>query len=246
MSITAIIPARMDSTRFPGKILANATGMPLIQHVYEQTKKATLIDRIIVATDDRRIEQAVREFGGEAIMTRSDHPNGTSRIAEVVEGLDSEIIVNVQGDEPQMDPGLIDVTVQALLDHPDVPMATLASPFASHENPQDPNLVKAWVDVHGLAKLFSRSHTPDHLPPDVVSEALKHIGLYIYRATFLPIYLNLEPTPLEQAERLEQMRVLEHGFSIVVAKGDVTSRGVDTPEDYEAFVAWYRKHGTEA
>jgi 3-deoxy-manno-octulosonate cytidylyltransferase (CMP-KDO synthetase) len=238
-AVTAVIPARFDSVRFPGKMLADRTGKPLIQHVCERAGQSKLIGRIIVATDDERIASAVRIFGCEAVMTRRDHLNGTSRIAEAAKGLDSPIIVNVQGDEPDIDPLLIDRAVQALIDHADCPVATLASPFARDENPSDPNIVKVVISRAGHAMYFSRSLIPHDRDGGAFSAAaapLKHVGLYVYRREFLAAYASLPPTPLEQVEKLEQLRVLEHGHRIAVAIGEAHSHGIDTPEQYEAFV----------
>lgn len=238
-TITAIIPARYDSTRFPGKALADRTGRPLIQHVYEQAARCSLIDRVVVATDDARIFQAVEGFGGQAIMTRADHPNGTSRIAEAAESIDADIIVNLQGDEPQLEPSLIDLTVRALLDHPEAPMATLASSFAADEDPADPNIVKIVIDSNGMAKCFTRSLAKASEVQGGTGP-FKHIGLYVYRHEFLRIYMTLESTAEETAERLEQLRVLGHGYDIVVARGEVHHHGIDTPEQYDEFVAAYQ------
>ena len=240
-SIIAVIPARMNSSRFPGKVLANRTGKPLIQHVYERARKSALIARVIVAADDDRIVRAVTAFGGEAVMTRPDHPNGTCRIAEAVTQFDASIIVNVQGDEPDIEPGLIDRTVHALIDHPDCQMSTLASRFAPEEDPSNPNIVKVVVDQSNRAMYFSRNQIPcvrdTH---DAVASGLgaplKHVGLYVYRRDFLDVYTSLALTPLEQAEKLEQLRVLEHGYRIAVAIGEAHFHGIDTPEQYEAFV----------
>ncbi len=248
MQAIAIIPARYGSTRFPGKPLADKTGKPLIQHVVEQVRKAETISRTIVATDDQRIYDAVIGFGGEAVMTREDHPNGTSRLAEAVEQLDasplklhpSSLIVNVQGDEPEIEPGVIDQLVQGLADDPDAPMATLASPFADDEDPSNPNIVKLIVDQHGHAMYFSRSLIPyyrDTQASGLKSQAyLKHPGLYAYRRDFLLKYVTLPPTPLEEAEKLEQLRALEHGYKILIIQTRVRHHGIDTPEQYDAFV----------
>ena len=243
----AIIPARFDSTRFPGKALADRTGKPLIQHVYERVKQAACVGEVIVATDDSRIMEAVRRFGGEAVMTRADHENGTSRIAEVAADLDDEIIVNIQGDEPEIEPALIDLAVRTLVEHPDCPVSTLASPFAADEDPADPNIVKVVLDQRGRALYFSRALIPcfrgAHAKPQAADDAdrviggpLKHLGMYIYRREFLAEYVALEPTPLERIERLEQLRVLEHGYSMAVAVGEAHYHGIDTPEQYEEFV----------
>jgi 3-deoxy-manno-octulosonate cytidylyltransferase (CMP-KDO synthetase) len=235
--VTAVIPARYDSHRFPGKVLADRTGKPLIQHVYERVRQADCIDHIIIATDDARIVSAVEAFGGTAQFTRPEHANGTSRIAEVAQSLSDEIIVNIQGDEPEIEPTLIDLAVQTLRDHPDCPMGTVASPFADDEDPANPNIVKVAMDVHGRALFFTRSLVPhqrdEHGPSPMW---LKHVGMYVYRRPFLAQYVALPSTPLEQAEQLEQLRVLEHGFHIAVALGRTSAHGIDTPEQYEAFV----------
>lgn len=245
MQATAIIPARFGSTRFPGKPLADKTGKPLIQHVVEQVRKAQHISRIVVATDDERIHRAVLAFDGESVMTREDHPNGTSRLAEAVEQLGelpSEIIVNVQGDEPEIEPHVIDQLVLGLAEDPDAPMATLASPFADDEDPQNPNIVKLIVDQNGHALYFSRSLIPYHRDAEIMAtrvEArafLKHPGLYAYRRDFLMKYVTLPPTPLEEAEKLEQLRALEHGYKIAIIQTHVRHHGIDTPEQYDAFV----------
>jgi 3-deoxy-manno-octulosonate cytidylyltransferase (CMP-KDO synthetase) len=235
VAATAIIPARYDSVRFPGKILADRTGKPLIQHVFERAARAKRVDRVIVATDDARIQRAVEAFGGEAIMTRRDHPNGTSRIAEVAQNLDAPIIVNVQGDEPEIEPELIDRTIQSLMDHTDCLMATLASPFIIGEDPANPNIVKVVVDQAGCAMYFSRALIP-HARDIQTGAPLKHVGLYVYRRDFLLKYVALPPTPLEQIEKLEQLRVIEHGFKIAVALGEARFHGIDTPEQYDRFV----------
>jgi 3-deoxy-manno-octulosonate cytidylyltransferase (CMP-KDO synthetase) len=204
--------------------------------VYEQARQAALVQRVIVAADDERIIDAVRKFGGEAVLTRRDHANGTSRIAEVAATLDEPIIVNVQGDEPDIDPALIDLTIRSLLENPDCPMGTLASPFAPGEDAANPNIVKVVVDQHGRAMYFSRSVIPFDRDRGETSHALKHVGLYVYRREFLDTYVALPPTPLEQLEKLEQLRVLEHGHTIAVAIGEAHFHGIDTPEQYEAFV----------
>lgn len=248
MRAIAVIPARFDSSRFRGKVLADRTGKPLIQHVYERARRASRVARLIVAADDDRIISAVRAFGGEAVMTRRDHPNGTSRIAEVAASLDAEIIVNVQGDEPEIEPALIDLAIGSLVDHPDCSVGTLASPFAKGEDPSNPNIVKVVVDGSGRALYFSRALIPHDrdaagLPPPL---PLKHVGLYVYRRAFLSQYVRLAPTPLEQAEKLEQLRMLEHGFKIAVAIGESHAHGIDTPEQYEAFVTRHRQTGAQA
>jgi 3-deoxy-manno-octulosonate cytidylyltransferase (CMP-KDO synthetase) len=238
MPTVAVIPARFASTRLPGKPLLDRTGQPLIVHVIRRAMQAATIDRVIVATDDARIAQAVQAAGCEAAMTRADHPNGTSRIAEVAAGLpeDVDFIVNVQGDEPEIDPALIDAVV-GRLQRGTEPMATLAGPLTPNEDPTNPNIVKVVVDQRGCAMYFSRSLIPHDrdsaAPPHAI---LKHAGLYVYRRRFLPTYIALPPTPAEELEKLEQLRALEHGHAIAVVVEPFTHVGIDTPEQYEAFV----------
>lgn len=240
----AIIPARFGSTRFPGKPLADDTGKPLIQHVVEAAARAERVDRVLVATDDQRICDAVGAWGGVSVMTATTHPNGASRLAEAADiiGLeDDDTIVNVQGDEPEIDPVLIDAAVDTLLAS-DAHVATIASPFAAGEDPADPNIVKVVVGVRGEALYFSRAVIPHHreMHESAAASPLKHVGLYVYRRPFLRKYIALDPTPLEQTERLEQLRILEHGVAITVAVRTALHTGVDTPEQYAAFVSRHR------
>lgn len=241
VSAVVVIPARYASVRFPGKPLVRETGKPLIQHVYERARQASLIGEVIVATDDRRIVDAVSSFGGRAVLTRDDHPSGTDRVAEVAEGLDAEIVVNVQGDEPEMDPAHVDELVRLLQNDTAVSMATLACPFPAGADPRDPNAVKVVCDARGRALFFSRSLIP--YPRDDSGQAarpadwLLHLGIYAYRRECLIALAGLPPTPLEQQEKLEQLRALEHGYAIAVGVVDRAVVGIDTPEDYRAFVA---------
>lgn len=232
----AVIPARMASTRFPGKPLASETGKPMIQHVHEQAARATLVDRVVIATDDEAIRNAVLGFGGEAIMTSSDHPNGTSRIAEAIQGIPCSIVVNVQGDEPMIDPQTIDLAIGALQEAQDAPMATVACPFADDEDPADPNLVKTVRSPDGRAVTFSRQAI-EQAGLEGHSKEHRHVGLYAYERDFLPIFAALPPTPGEQRERLEQLRALEHGHSIALSFCPWAHHGIDTPEQYASFVA---------
>lgn len=240
-SATVIIPARFGSTRFPGKPLAQDTGKPLIQHVYEQAQRATRVERVVVATDDQRILDAVHTFGGDAVMTREDHPNGTARLEEAASilGLQADaVVVNVQGDEPEIDPADIDAAIEAL---GDAEVATLAAPMdLATDDPHDPNVVKAVVGPSGRALYFSRACIPSLSRADGPVEVLRHVGLYVYRVGFLAQYVALQPTRLEKVEQLEQLRVLEHGYEIAVAIVSNAQPGIDTPEQYEAFVARYR------
>lgn len=252
---TVIIPARMASERFPGKMLAADTGWPLVRHAWEQARKASRPHRIVIATDDQRIADAAARFGAECVMTSPDHPNGTSRIAEAARALGladhsagEGVIVNVQGDEPELEPELIDRAVAAL-ERAGASMATIASPMAADEDPADPNIVKVACaipqDGIALALYFSRAPIPwPRDPAPTPARPLKHIGLYTYTAEFLQTYISLPPAPLEQIEKLEQLRVLEHGFAVAVAICPARSRGIDTPEQYAAFVQrWRAVHG---
>ena len=205
----------------------------------EAAQGATSIDRAVVATDSQEVVDAVASAGGDAVLT-GEHPNGTSRLAEAARLLglgDEEIIVNVQGDEPEIDPGVIDAAVTTLRSS-GAEMATVASPFAEGEDTADPNIVKVVCRADGRALYFSRSRIPYERSP---APALKHVGLYVYRRRFLEVYASLAPTPLEQAERLEQLRVLEHGYDIAVAIRPTHHHGIDTPEQYEAFVTRWRQ-----
>jgi len=239
-AVVAILPARYSSTRLPGKPLLRETGKYLIQHVHEQVRKCARVDRVIVATDDERILEAVRSFGGEAVMTSPHHPSGTDRAAEVARSLDCEKILNVQGDEPEVDPGHLDMLID-LLDGAE--MATLAAPFERPEEALLPQRVKVVIDRHHNALYFSRSRIP-HPGPDGPPPLL-HLGLYGYTRDFLLHFVALDRTPLEQAERLEQLRALEHGYKIKVGLvGKASPGGIDTPEDYAAFVRRRREGGT--
>ena len=246
MATIAIIPARFGSTRLPGKPLLSDTGWPLIRHVVEAAQQARSLDRIVVATDDPRIMDAVAAFGGEAALTRSDHPTGTDRIAEVVARIpEADLIVNVQGDEPELSPDSIDTLVDLLRTDPEAPMATLATPIRDESTWRDPGCVKVVASGRGRALYFSRSPIPFHrdAAPDFAAEpppALLHLGLYGYRRDFLLGYAALPPSPLEQAEKLEQLRVLEAGLPIALGVVQERGIGIDTPEDYRRFVARWR------
>lgn len=242
MDIVAVIPARYASTRLPGKPLLSDTGKPLIQHVVEAARRARRLRRVIVATDDPRIARAVEAFGGEAVMTRDDHPSGTDRVAEVVSALpDVRIVVNLQGDEPEISPAALDLVVSLLEDDPDVPMATLATPIDDPAVYHDPSCVKVVRARSGRALYFSRSPVPCHRDgPPADGLALLHLGLYAYRRDFLLGLAALPPSPLERAEKLEQLRVLEAGFPIAVGLVDEPSVGIDTPDDYRRFVERHR------
>jgi 3-deoxy-manno-octulosonate cytidylyltransferase (CMP-KDO synthetase) len=241
---TAVIPARYASTRFPGKPLASETGKPLIQHVYEAVSRSRRLSRVLVATDDERIASAVRAFGGEVAMTRADHPSGTDRVAEAATGLRADLIVNVQGDEPEMEPEAIDALVELMAARPDTPMGTLACRFTRTADVLNPACVKVILDNVSNAIYFSRSLIPH--PRDNKGEVddpsrwLLHLGIYAFRPAFLQELTRTPPSELERIEQLEQLRVLQMGRKIVVAVVDRSSTGIDTPEQYAAFVERYR------
>jgi 3-deoxy-manno-octulosonate cytidylyltransferase (CMP-KDO synthetase) len=240
MGVTVVIPARYASTRFPGKPLADLCGKPMIQWVYERSVQCESVDRAIIATDDDRIARAVESFGGDVVMTRADHATGTDRLAEVAENLDDELIVNVQGDEPLIDPAMIQAAVAPMLADSSIPMGTLKTPLTSMDEYLNPNVVKVVTDQRGFALYFSRAAVP--YPRDFNDDlgqrwrelaTAKHIGLYVYQREFLLQYPHLRATPLETQESLEQLRALEHGYRIRVAETDLVGQGVDTPEDLE-------------
>ncbi len=234
-----LIPARFGSTRLPGKPLAEIGGKPMIQHVYERASRAQLVHEVIVATDDRRIIAAVEKFGGHAVITPADAPSGSDRIARVASQLrDAEIIVNVQGDEPFLPPAMIDEALRPLHADPHVRVGTLARRIEDVETLQDPAVVKVVLDRNSNALYFSRSPIPfgrDITPAELLTRipVYRHIGLYVYRREFLLHYTTLPQTPLEQTEKLEQLRILEHGYPIRVAVTTHHSIAVDTPADLE-------------
>lgn len=248
-SVVAIIPARFASSRLPGKPLLAETGKPLIQHVVEAAARSRRIDRVIVATDDSRILDAVQRFGGEAVLTRDDHPSGTDRVAEVASLLpDARIVVNLQGDEPEIEPEALDLVVDLLDRDPRSPMATLCTPILDRDTYLDPSCVKVVRSLDGRALYFSRRPIPCHRDgePDSPSPdsplAYLHLGLYAYRRDFLLKLSTLPPSPLEQLERLEQLRVLELGESIALDVIPAASPGIDTPEDYRRFLLrWHSR-----
>jgi len=238
--VVAVIPGRMESTRFPGKMLVSQSGLPLIVHCANNAARATLVDAVCIASDSPAIEAAAMEHGIDHRMTRTDHPNGTSRIAQIATDLDADIIVNVQGDEPELEPEAIDATVEALLADDTAAVATAASPITDPAELTNPNVVKVVLDSHGRALYFSRAaigHDRDASGcPHGPSEALRHVGLYVYRPEALLDYVALPEGALEQAERLEQLRLLEHGRVIAVAQVKTTQAGIDTPEQYASWI----------
>ena len=232
--VVAIIPARYESTRFPGKALAAIAGKPMIQHVYERTARASAIERVIVATDDARIHAAAEKFGAEVVLTKAAHVSGTDRVAEVAAAVDTAIVVNVQGDLPLVSPELLRAPLAAMDDEPGVPMATLKAPIRDAAELQSSHVVKVVTDAAGNALYFSRCPIPfcrDATPTPPV--AYRHIGVYVYRRDFLLRFAGWAPTPLEKAEKLEQLRALERGFRIKVAAVERAPIAVDTPGDLE-------------
>ncbi len=237
----AIIPARLASVRFPEKVLADCGGTPLIQRVREAALRCGVLSWVVVATDSEKVADVVRSFDGEVVMTRADHPNGASRLAEAADVLglaDDTVVVNVQGDEPGIEAAVIEAVIDAL-EESDAPTATVASPFAPEEDPASPHIVKAVRGADGNALYFSRALVPfdrDGNEGGGGVAPLKHVGLYAYRRSFLRTYVSLEPTALEETEKLEQLRVLEHGYAMRVAVCEARHRGIDTPEDLAAYV----------
>jgi 3-deoxy-manno-octulosonate cytidylyltransferase (CMP-KDO synthetase) len=251
MQTAIVIPARYASKRLPGKPLLRTTGKYLIQHVYEQACRSRRASSVIVATDDSRIMAAVQSFGGKVVLTRRDHPSGTDRVAEVARQLDVDVVVNLQGDEPLIDPATLDLLPTLLERDTGADMATLAVPIRSEEVWRNPNCVKVVCDTSGRALYFSRSPIPfvrDGRPNFTAEPArfLLHLGLYAYRRSFLLSLASLPPEPLEEMEKLEQLRVLTLGRSIQVGIVRQASIGVDTREDYERFVATFRARAAAA
>ncbi|MCX6161486.1 MAG: 3-deoxy-manno-octulosonate cytidylyltransferase [Ignavibacteriae bacterium] len=231
MIILGIIPARYSSTRFPGKPLADIAGKPMIQRVYERSAKSRFINKLIVATDDNRIIDCVKKFGGNAILTSKHHKTGTDRICEVISKIESDIVVNIQGDEPLIYAGNIDSAIKPLLEDKRINAGTLAIRITSGDDINDTNKVKVVVDTDSYAIYFSRSVIPNNRSKRTSIKYYKHIGLYVYRTKFLSIYKRLRPGFCEIAESLEQLRILENGYKIKVVITKKDSLSVDTPED---------------
>lgn len=246
MSFTVVIPARFDSSRLPGKPLADIDGKPMIQHVYERAQESGAAE-VIVATDDKRIADAVKAFGGTAVMTSTDHRSGTERLAEVIDLMalaDDEVVVNVQGDEPQIPPQIIRQVAENLASQRNAPMATLAVPMEDVAEVFNPNAVKVVLDANGYALYFSRAPIPYDREQFMNADAdhqvqlsegyLRHVGIYAYRAGFIHRYAEWPASPLERLESLEQLRVLWYGERIHVAQAIASPpAGVDTAEDLE-------------
>ena len=247
-----VMPARFASTRLPGKPLLYETGKYLVQHVYEQACKSQLADKIIIATDDIRIERACSSFGATVVRTREEHPCGTDRVAEVAGQIDCKLILNLQGDEPLVAPSKLDLLFTLLETDPEAHMATLVTPLSSIESWKNPNVVKAVLDDRGRALYFSRSPSPSFRDiPEPSPEMMRglvwqHVGLYAYRKNFLLRLAKIPVHPMENAEKLEQLRVLANGNAIAVGTVDNAGIGVDTFEDYQRFVEHYKQQGRRA
>jgi len=237
MKIIGVIPARYGSKRFPGKVLADVLGKPLIQRVYEQARKAELLDEVLVATDNQEIFKVVERFGGKVVMTSSECRSGTDRLAEVAVNREEDIFVNIQGDEPLIPPQLISEVAQALIRDKTIGIATAARKITTREELANPNVVKVVIDNDGFALYFSRAQIPyirhPIAPGNVSSVSYKHLGLYAYRKQFLLNFARMEQGLLEKVEDLEQLRILEMGHKIKVVITELDSLGVDTQEDLE-------------
>jgi 3-deoxy-manno-octulosonate cytidylyltransferase (CMP-KDO synthetase) len=231
--ILGVVPARFGSSRFPGKVLASLAGKSMLQHVYERASLATYLTSLLIATDDERVAAEARRFGARVRMTRGDHRSGTDRVAEVASADAAGIIVNIQADEPLIDPAAIDAAILPLVHDPDIQMCTLRKRIEDPREITDPHVVKVIADRTGDAIYFSRSPIPYRPLPDGGTPYYKHIGLYVYRREFLLAYPALPVGPLEEAERLEQLRALENRHPIRVVETEYESLGVDTPEDLE-------------
>ena len=246
MKSIGVIPSRYGSTRFRGKALADIEGKTMVRRVYEQACKAKLLDGVIVATDDVRIKEEVERFGGKVVMTSPDHPSGTDRVAEAVRDIDVEIVVNVQGDQPFIDPVMIDEVTLPMIEDPSIEMATLMY-RVGEEYYEDPSVVKVVTDRNGFALYFSRSLIP-YLYKDKNFPVYEHVGLYAYRKDFLLKLTGMPPTPLERVESLEQLRVLENGFRIKVIETkcpdtELSGMSIDTVEDLERARELMRRKG---
>lgn len=242
MKVVVVIPARYGSSRFEGKVLAKQTGKYLVQHTYEQALCAKSVSRVLVATDSEAVLHACEEFGAECVMTSADHESGTDRIAEAVADVRTDLVVNLQADEPEIDPQYIDDVAALLWEHPDADMATLVARFEDPRQIADPNVVKAILDARGRAIYFSRSVIPyDRQAGGVgdVSQYLRHMGLYAYRKAFLTTFTQLPLGVLERIEKLEQLRAIERGYTVIAGRVRHAWEGIDTPRQYEAFVKRY-------
>ena len=239
MKVIGIIPARYASSRFEGKALADIRGKPMVQHVYERSARAETLDRVIVATDDQRIYDAVANFDGEVVMTSPDCPTGTERVAVVAETLDCDVVANIQGDEPLLEPAMIDQMIHPFLADAAVQVSTLKQRVDIETDYRDVNVVKVVTDLEGFALYFSRASIPGNLSNDWLhnNPIYRHVGLYAYRRERLLEFTKWERTPYETSEGLEQLRFLENGVRIRVVETEYPSIGVDVPADLERVLA---------
>ena len=237
MEILGVIPTRMGAVRFPGKPLADLAGRSLVRWVYEAAASCPVLDRVVVATPDEEILDAVRAFGGEAVLTSPHHPTGTDRVAEVAASSRADVVVNVQGDQPFVTPEMLEQLVAPFAAAADVLMSTLGAPLSADVDPADPNVVKVVCDGNGDALYFSRSAIPYFRTPGP-APVLHHLGLYAFTRAFLAVYQTLAPTPLERCEGLEQLRALEHGYRIRLARTDRPAIEVNTPADLAAAISY--------
>ena len=247
--IVGVIPARFASTRLMGKPLADIGGKPMIQHTYENALKSKLIHRIIVAVDDEKVAKVAKDFGAEVVMTSKDIPTGSDRIASVIKDFDDvKIVVNIQGDEPFIEGGMIDQAIEPLIFDQNVSVSTLAKRIDDLEDFNSPSIPKVVFDYHNFALYFSRSPIPyvrdakTNLERITKGEIYKHIGLYVYRKDALLKYTKLKPTDLEQTEKLEQLRMLENGFKIKIVVTEYENLAVDTPEDLARARSYYKEY----
>jgi len=239
VKILAVIPARYESTRFPGKVLAKQTGKYLIQHTWEQVRKVSMLERIIIATDSEIVRDACDSFGAECVMTSASHQSGTDRIAEAVAKINADIVINVQGDEPEIEPANVELLAKLMIDNPRAKMATLIAKFDNKEQVENPNIVKVVLDKDKYAIYFSRSVIPycrKNPPVGDLNDYYRHLGIYAYTKDFLLQITKLPPGKLEQIEQLEQLRVIENGIPILTGIVEHIAPGIDTPQQYDDFV----------
>ncbi|MBU1259731.1 MAG: 3-deoxy-manno-octulosonate cytidylyltransferase [Planctomycetes bacterium] len=244
MKIIVVIPARYDSTRFPGKVLAKETGKYLIQHTWEQVRKAAIVEKVIIATNSEKVLSACKSFGADCVMTSASHQSGTDRIAEAVEKIDTDVVINVQADEPEIEPSNIELLAQLMIDNPQAKMATLVAKFENKEQIANPSIVKVIIGKDRFAKYFSRSVIPccrKNGPVGDINDYYRHLGIYAYTKDFLLHITKLPAGKLEQIEQLEQLRVLEYGFEILTGFVKHIAPGIDTQEQYLEFVKRVKK-----
>jgi 3-deoxy-manno-octulosonate cytidylyltransferase (CMP-KDO synthetase) len=237
MNAIGVIPARLGSTRLAQKVLLDIAGKPMLRHVWESAKRASLLDDIIIATDDEAVMKAAQRFGAKVVLTSTAHKTGTDRITEVVNPLDVKVVVNIQADEPLIHPAMINALASELLNNPNLVMATLAKRITSEKDIHDPNIVKVVMDKEGFALYFSRASIPYNRRAEsglfMTQSHYKHIGIYAYTKDFLFTYTNMPLSKLEQIEKLEQLRVLENGYKIKVIETTYDTISIDTQEDLD-------------